>query len=257
MTSERECYVFVVLPGHTKFIVAGRFRVSRTRAGSPLGEFVYGRSYLDRPDAVELDPVELRLTERLYRTGRMGGFFGVIRDSMPDHWHRMASALTLLRADESPTGRGRWSYLALADEVRRASESPREDLRELFGRMCFNAAVSNLDDHPRNHAMLARGTGWRLSPAYDLEPMPVVSVERRDLAMVCGPRGRLANKANLLAAAGRFLLDRDEAGTIFGNVTETIRASWRETMRQAGVGGRDCERIRSAFLYDGLFLDPQ
>ncbi len=421
MTSERECYVFVVLPGHTKFIVAGRFRVSRTRAGSPLGEFVYGRSYLDRPDAVELDPVELRLAERVYRTGRMGGFFGVIRDAMPDYWgrllierhsgrtlleefdylmlgpddragalgfglrleapglrrrfsavvdlarlqaaadavladdieatgaiarrardlllqgtsmggarpktvvedgealwvakfrqssdrwnlprvehgllrlarrcglnpsesrvecvgdrdvllvrrfdrewtgegylrHRMASALTLLRADESPTDRGRWSYLALADEIRRASASPRKDLRELFGRMCFNAAVSNLDDHPRNHAMLARGTGWRLSPAYDLEPMPVVSVERRDLAMVCGPRGRLANKANLLAAAGRFLLDRDEAGTIFGNVTETIRASWRETMRQAGVGGRDCERIRSAFLYDGLFLDPQ
>ena len=121
--------------------------------------------------------------------------------------------------------------------------------------MCFNAAVSNLDDHPRNHAMLARDRSWRLSPAYDLEPMPVVAVERRDLAMVCGPLGRWANRSNLLGAAGRFLLGRDEARDIFNRVTETIRGSWRETVRRAGVSERDRERIRDAFLYDGLFLD--
>ena len=121
--------------------------------------------------------------------------------------------------------------------------------------MCFNAAVSNLDDHPRNHAMLARDRSWRLSPAYDLEPMPVVAVERRDLAMVCGPLGRWANRSNLLGAAGRFLLGRDEARDIFNRVTETIRGPWRETMRRAGVSERDRERIRDAFLYDGLFLD--
>ena len=89
MTSERECYVSVVLPGGTKFVTAGRFRVSRTRDGSSRGEFVYGRGYLDRPDAVELDPVELRLADRGYETGRMSGFFGAIRDSMPDYWGRL------------------------------------------------------------------------------------------------------------------------------------------------------------------------
>ena len=55
MTSERECYVFVVLPGGTEFVTAGRFRVSRTRDGSSRGEFVYGRGYLDRPDAWSWD----------------------------------------------------------------------------------------------------------------------------------------------------------------------------------------------------------
>jgi len=196
------------------------------------------------------------------RGERIGGRYALLVRRFDRDWtgdgylrHRMASALTLLRADDSPTDRRRWSYLSLADEVRRASASPREDLRELFGRMCFNAAVSNLDDHPRNHALLARGRSWRLSPAYDLEPMPVVAVERRDLAMVCGPRGRRANRANLLAAAGRFLLGRDEARAIFNHVTETIRGSWRQAMRRAGVSERDSERIRDAFLYDGLFLD--
>jgi len=417
MTSERECHVYIVLPGGTAFVTAGRFRVTTGGAG-PLGEFVYGRSYRERPDAVELDPVELRLSGRVYETVRMGGFFGAIRDAMPDYWgrrviernaglteleefdyllhgpddragalgfglavepppprrrfnrsvdlqrlqraadavlaadpdaaeslgrqaeeflllgtsmggarpkavvqhegdlwiakfarlddrwnhprvehglsrlaracgldvassrveavggrdvllvrrfdreraqggeyhrHRMVSALTLLRAGDAPGERGDWSYLLLADEVRRLSERPADDLRELFARLCFNAAVSNLDDHPRNHAVLARGRSWRLSPAFDLTPSPVIARDRRDLAMACGRFGRHANRANLLSGCGRFLLEVQEAAALFERVTTTVRGEWRATLRGAGVSEADCRVIESAFLYDGLF----
>lgn len=394
MTSDRSCYVYIALPGDTEFATAGRFRLRHGSGGTAAGEFVYGRSYLGRPDAVEFDPVELRLADRLYRTGRMGGFFGAVRDAMPDYWgrflierrlgrsplaefdyltagpddragalgfgptvepaaprmrfpgigraifeegtsmggarpktvvedddalwiakfsrpqdrwndprvehallllarecgiraassrieragdrdvllvrrfdreragdgagwlrHRMVSALTLLRADDSPTGRERWSYLALADEVRRASVRPRDDLRELFTRMCFNAAVSNLDDHPRNHAILARGRSWRLAPAYDLTPAPAPSMER-DLSMVCGLEGRRARKDNLVAGAGRFLMGREEAEAIFAQVIRTVQACWQGAMGRAGVAAADRETVRSAFLPDGLFF-PQ
>ncbi len=51
--------------------------------------FFYGRRYLERSDAVELDPVELRLRRGQYETARMDGFFGAIRDSMPDYWGRL------------------------------------------------------------------------------------------------------------------------------------------------------------------------
>jgi serine/threonine-protein kinase HipA len=51
---------------------------------TPVGEFVYGRRYLERSDAVELDPVELKLGQPSYETARMGGFFGAIRDAVPD-----------------------------------------------------------------------------------------------------------------------------------------------------------------------------
>ena len=88
MTSEGECFVYIVLPGETQFVTAGRFRVEETREGAAIGRFVYGRSYLQRGDAVELDPVELRLAGRDYETARMSGFFGAIRDSMPDYWGR-------------------------------------------------------------------------------------------------------------------------------------------------------------------------
>src|SRR5690606_28077816 len=88
MTSERECFVYIVPPGETAFVTAGRFRLTYTPRGEPVGEFVYGRSYLERHNAVELDPVELKLGKAVYETARMGGFFGAIRDAMPDYWGR-------------------------------------------------------------------------------------------------------------------------------------------------------------------------
>lgn len=160
---------------------------------------------------------------------------------------RFVSALTLLRAEESATGRERWSYLLLADEVRRTSEAPRRDLEELFRRMCFNAAVSNTDDHPRNHAMIAFGRGWRLSPAYDLTPGPGFSREPPWLALECGFRGRQASRENLLSGAGRFLLRHPEAERILDSVFAEVRTSWREAMAEAGVSRRDVEGVASAF----------
>ena len=98
-----------------------------------------------------------------------------------------------------------WSYPLRADNLRRWSDKPEADCSELFRRMVFNAAVTNNDDHPRNHALLRRQTGWRLSPAYDLVPAPVVSLERRDLALTVGDYGRTASIYNLL---GRTALAR-------------------------------------------------
>ena len=420
MTSERECYVYIVPPEQTEFVTVGRFELNRTRDGDPLGRFVYGRSWLAREDAVPLDPVELRLREATYETTRMGGIFGAIRDSMPDSWgrrviernsnitlldeldyllkgpddragalgfglnveppaprrqfnrtldlerlqaaadalmqdnpelagsaaaqveelllvgsgmggarpkvvveetddlwiakfsrpddrwnhpraehgllnlagtcgldvaesklttvagrdvllvrrfdrdraknrayrrHRQVSALTLLQSEESD--RSRWSYLLFADELRRSSANPTDDLMELFVRMSFNAIVSNIDDHPRNHAILAKDRDWRLSPAYDLTPTPQISRDSRNLAMACGTHGRTARRQNLLSGHGRFLLERDHAESIVDSMVNAVRSEWHATMRRAGLSEPDCERIASAFLYDGFFYDMQ
>ena len=75
MTSERGCYVYIVPPGATEFVTAGRFEVSMTPDGESVGRFFYGRRYLERSDAVELDPVELGLRRGQYETARMDGFF--------------------------------------------------------------------------------------------------------------------------------------------------------------------------------------
>ena len=125
--------------------------------------------------------------------------------------------------------------------------------RHRISRNRFNAAVSNLDDHPRNHAILATPRHWRLSPVFDLMPALAVARERRDLAMACGRFGRYANRVNLLSGAGRSLLGREEAEGIFGRIADTVRDRWHAEMRGTGASGRDCRETAPAFLYDGLF----
>src|SRR6185437_16406607 len=165
---------------------------------------------------------------------------------------RMISGLTVLRAEEAAAAREGWSYVLLVEELRRIVAEPRKDARELFRRMCFNAMISNLDDHPRNHAFIAKEEDWKLSPAYDLTPSPVVSQDRRELAMECGDLGRYANAKNLVSQHERFLLEKPDAEAILRDMTLKV-GKWYDVVRAAGVSGRDAETIRGAFLYPGFF----
>jgi len=167
---------------------------------------------------------------------------------------RMLSALTLLRAEDTHQDRSKWSYVRLAEELRRISAQPKIDAPELFRRMCFNALISNTDDHPRNHAVIAMGTDWKLSPAYDLVPNMPISLERRDLALECGDMGRYAHADNLLSQCARFLLKLDEAKAIVDTVEQTVKDRWYDIARREGANEKDCETISTAFAYEGFRL---
>ena len=168
---------------------------------------------------------------------------------------RMLSALTLLRSDESYQDREKWSYVLLVEELRRISSQPRTDAPELFRRMCFNALISNIDDHPRNHAVIAMNTDWMLSPAYDLTPSTPVSTEHRDLALDFGDMGRYAHAENLLSQSARFLLEPDEARKTIDEMEQIVKNNWYDIARREGVTEKDCERIASAFAYPGFRLE--
>ena len=170
------------------------------------------------------------------------------------HRARMLSALTLLRSEDSYHDREKWSYLLLVEELRRISSREKLDAQELFRRMCFNALISNTDDHPRNHAVIALKEHWRLSPAYDLTPSVPVSIERRDLALTCGDAGRYAHAKNLLSQSTRFMLSPPEAQAIIKTMEQTISDRWYEICRTEGVTEKDCDRISGAFVYPGFRL---
>ncbi len=167
---------------------------------------------------------------------------------------RMLSALTLLRAEDTHQDRSKWSYVLLVEELRRLSAQAKQDARELFTRMTFNALISNNDDQPRNHAVIATENSWKLSPAYDLVPAMPVSLERRDLALACGDMGGHAHADNLLSQSVRLLLEPGEAGGIIDRMEQIVRTRWYDVARREGVSQQDCETIRPAFAYEGFRL---
>jgi serine/threonine-protein kinase HipA len=196
---------------------------------------------------VRIEPIggrDVLMVERFDRARAHGGYlrFGVV------------SGLTLLDCDENYLDRERWSYPLLADELRRWTEDPDDDRAELFRRVVFNAAVTNNDDHPRNHAVCRTARGWRLAPAYDLVPAPVVSLERRDLAMTIGTYGRTASVYNLLSQCERFGLNAEAARKEVEKIVATVR-SWRDHFRACGVSAQDIDYIAPAFLPECFFFE--
>jgi len=101
--SASECFVTITLPGQVSAVTAGKFVLTKNTRGNALGRYVYGRSYLENPHAVEIDPVELKLSARTYETVRLNGVFGALRDAGPDTWGR--------RVIEKHTGKARLGEL--------------------------------------------------------------------------------------------------------------------------------------------------
>jgi serine/threonine-protein kinase HipA len=168
---------------------------------------------------------------------------------------RAVSGLTVLDADESTTDREKWSYLLLADELRRwVGPRARTDLPELFRRMVFNACIANTDDHPKNHALIAPSQDWQLAPAYDLTPSPRAGRTEVDLALECGLAGRRARRDNLLSATGRFLLTDEDATAMVETIVSTVQARWAAEVRAAGGTEADCDAIASAMVPPGFFF---
>ena len=102
--------------------------------------------------------------------------------------------------------------------------------------------------------MLRRQKGWRLSPAYDLVPAPVVSLERRDLALIVGDFGRTASLYNLLSQVGRFGLSAEEARGHIDQLVKVVR-HWRDSYFACGVSAKDIEYIAPAMLPDCFFVE--
>lgn len=161
--------------------------------------------------------------------------------------HGLVSGLTVIDAEDGYFGRERWSYLLLADELRRWSAHGDDDRKELFRRMVFNAMVTNNDDHPRNHALLQSTRGWRLSPAYDMVPVAMVSQERRDLALTVGAFGRAASLYNLLSRCDVFGLSRAAAEQQVAAMLDVV-LGWREFFAAKGVDARSISMLEQAIL---------
>lgn len=156
--------------------------------------------------------------------------------------------MSMLDADDGDTG----SYPEIADVLRMHGAAPREDLADLWRRIVFTVLISNTDDHLRNHGFLYDGSkGWRLSPAYDLNPVPV-DIKPRVLSTSIGIDGD--NTASLeiaMEVAEFFDLDPVAAREIAAKVARAV-SKWREIAQRNGIAAAEIERMESAFAHPDL-----
>ena len=156
------------------------------------------------------------------------------------------SALTALSASDGDQR----SYLELVDVLRVDGATPERDARELWRRMVFNVLISNTDDHLRNHGYLRGEGGWLLSPAYDLNPMPV-DVKPRHHALTLDEADDTASIDTAFAVAEHFGIDQGDARTIAAEVGAAVLA-WREVAAEQGLTNAQIERMASAFEHEDL-----
>ncbi len=161
------------------------------------------------------------------------------------------SAMTMLDAVDQDTR----SYLEIAEAIRRFGAVPRSDLRELWRRLVFNVLVSNTDDHLRNHGFLYAGAdSWRLSPAYDINPMPVEKRPRfLSTAIGVDPEDTTASLGIAFEVASYFDLEDDEARWLAREIAEVTR-NWADRAADMGIRGGEIDLMASAFEHEDLKL---
>ncbi len=154
-----------------------------------------------------------------------------------------ASAMTLTgNADGADASTGA-SYLELAEIIMSHGAAPREDLVELWSRIVFNVMVSNTDDHFRNHGfLLAPNAGWRLSGAYDMNPVAgssglSLNVNESDNAL----------DLDLVRSVAPYFRIRDAmAMSIIDRIAHVVR-DWRELARSLGIKRGEQDEMADAF----------
>ena len=157
------------------------------------------------------------------------------------------SAMSMLGARDNETH----SYMEIADGLRQHGAAPKEDIQSLWRRVVFNILISNTDDHLRNHGFVYQGPrGWRLSAAYDLNPVPV-DVKPRVLTTAIDEEDTTASLELALEVAAYFELNDGEARQIAAEVAHSVNR-WRQVATVHHLTKNEIDRMASAFEHEDL-----
>lgn len=157
------------------------------------------------------------------------------------------SAMSMLGAKDRDVR----SYLEMVDALRQYGAAPKEDMEQLWRRIVFSILISNTDDHLRNHGFLYVGkAGWRLSPAYDLNPVPV-DIKPRILTTAINEDDGTASLDLAMSVADYFELQKHKAKAIVAQVGTAV-STWRGEAAKHGIRKAEIERMATAFEHNEL-----
>lgn len=154
-----------------------------------------------------------------------------------------ASAMTLLGKTDGASAEDGSSYLDLVSIIKSNGANPTADLLELWKRIVFNMAVSNTDDHLRNHAFILKKNGWALSPLYDVNPVPYGD----ELSLNVNEYDNRISIPLAIETAYRFGIKEEEAVKIAKEITEIVKTNWEKLAVKYGIPRGKIEDMRPAF----------
>jgi serine/threonine-protein kinase HipA len=153
------------------------------------------------------------------------------------------SAATLLGID--PHAADDHAYTDIVDALRTHGATPPSDIHELWRRIAFSILITNVDDHLRNHGFLHATKGqWRLSPAFDVNPVPDKTRELK--TWISHETGPDATIDSLLSIASYCGLSLKQARTILREVDAAV-AQWRRLGTEVGMTAADLDQYAGAF----------
>lgn len=153
-----------------------------------------------------------------------------------------ASAMTLLGLQDGADHVEGVGYLDLVSFIMQHSPEAKEDLEQLWRRMAFNILVSNTDDHLRNHGFMLTPLGWRLSPAYDMNPNEM----GYGLTLNISENSNELDLTLALDTAQLYQLKSDQAESILKEMIDEI-SNWRAVAKKFGISNSEIEQTKRAF----------
>lgn len=212
----------------------GKFPGREDRHDVGAWEFVVHE--LARAAKIDVPPARLERLTRRYGTFCIGRF-----DRVGSRRRLFASAMTLL---DHRDGARDASYLDLAELIasQGASRHIDTDLAQLYRRVVFNVLVSNRDDHLRNHGFLRSSTGWRLAPAFDVNP----NLDKHEHALRLDEASAEPDLAAVLATAEFYRLSQRQADKVAKEIAAAI-AEWKTVAQLHGLSRREMQRMEPAF----------
>lgn len=175
-------------------------------------------------------------------TGNYNTFFTKRFDRENGERIHFASAMTMTGNNEDSIRDHQASYLELAEFIQNYGCDIKSNLEQLWRRIIFNIAISNTDDHLRNHGFVLTKEGWILSPAYDLNP----SIDKDGLALNIDMENNALSYELAKSVGIYFRLNESQMNTILDEVLTAV-ASWKEIAIKIGIPNKEIQLMQKAF----------
>lgn len=177
-------------------------------------------------------------------TGNYNTFLTKRFDRIEKDRIHFASAMTMTGYNEDILRDRKASYLEIAEFIKFSGSSNMEDLAQLWKRMIFNISISNTDDYLRNHGFLLSCNGWRLSPAFDVNP----SIDKQGLALNIDMYDNSPD-FDLARSVGEFFMLSKEAMEKILNEVRSVVRDWKKYAKSIGIPENEQDMMAAAFRY--------